>query len=77
MLQVEQIIDAAIAADLSLLIKCISGIRIEPGTSHTESSNSTTELLQNAIPVIIGMRGKATTWVFQHFKQNYFIFIRS
>ena len=48
MLQVEQMIDAAIAADLSLLIKCIPGLRIEPGTSHTESS----ELLQNAIHVL-------------------------
>ena len=45
-------IDAAIAADLSLLIKCIPGLRIEPGTSHTESNDSTTELLKNAIPVL-------------------------
>ena len=45
-------IDAAIAADLSLLIKCIPGLRIEPGTSRTESSDSTTEVMQNAIPVL-------------------------
>ena len=52
MLQVEQMIDAAIAADLSLLIKFIAVLRIEPGTSHTESSDSTPELLQNAISVL-------------------------
>ena len=44
--------DAAIAADLSLLIKCKPGFRIEPGTFHAESSHSTTVLLQNAIPVL-------------------------
>ena len=45
-------IDAAVAADLNLLIKCIPGLRIEPGTSHTESSDSTTKLWQNGTPVL-------------------------
>ena len=49
MLQVEQMMDAAIAADFSLLI---TFIHVPYGTSHTESSDSTTELLQNAIPVL-------------------------
>ena len=54
MLQIQQMTDAAIAVDMSLLIKCIPGLRFEPETSHTESrdSTSTTELLQNAIPFL-------------------------
>ena len=62
MLQLEQMIDAAIAVGVSLLIKCIPGLRIEPGTPHTESSDSTTELLQNATPVLtIQLYSKHTT----------------
>ena len=50
MLQVQQTIDAAIAADMDLQIKTIpgQGLNLGPGTSH-----STTELFQNAIPVLI------------------------
>ena len=53
MLQVQQLIDAAIAADMSLQIKKYTKPRVEPGTSHTESRDSTTELFQNAIHVWI------------------------
>ena len=52
MLQIEQMIDAAIAADMSLLIKCIPGLRFEAWTSHTESRDYTTELLLNDIPLL-------------------------
>ena len=52
MLQIQQMTDAAIAVDMSLLIKCIPGLRFEPETSHTESRDSTTELLQNATPFL-------------------------
>ena len=47
-------IDAAIAADVSLQIKSIpsQGLNLA-GTSHTESRDSTTELFQNAIHVWI------------------------
>ena len=51
MLQIQQMIDAAIAVDMRLLMKSIPGLRFEPGTSHTESRDSNTELLQNAIPL--------------------------
>ena len=67
MLHVQQLINPAIAADEGLEIKKYTLPRIEPGTSHTESRHSTTELLRNVMPMlIIQLHSKADSYAEQH-----------